>query len=288
MEYTKYMLGFLFMISSFSILTGQVLLESHGGLKIGSTSITGDGIIRFQNGEYEAWKNNMWLSLFTPGPVGPIGPIGPVGPIGPIGPSGGFWLENGDHIYSSNSSNVGIGINNPTQKLEVIGKIKASFNNTSSEFIEIHHGGGNGYINTVGDGYLDFRHDGNNMMRLTDTGKLIIGSVPTPGDYNLYVENGILTEEVKVALNTSSDWSDDAFYNVPKIDLVESTIQEYSHLYGMPSAQELVAKGYSVTDMDSKLLAQIEWQWMYMIEVKKENKELKERIEKLERLLIEK
>jgi len=47
-------------------------------------------------------------------------------------------------------------------------------------------------------------------------------------------------------------------------------------------AQELVDKGYSVTDMDSKLLAQIEWLWMHMIEEKKENEQLKTQNEKLE------
>ena len=119
-------------------------------------------------------------------------------------------------------------------------------------------------------------------MSLTDSGKLIIGSVATPGNYNLYVENGILTEEVKVALESTSDWSDDEFDNVPEIEKMEATIAEKSHLYGMPSAQELVDKGYSVTDMDSKLLAQIEWLWMHVIEEKKENEKLKTQNEKLE------
>ena len=47
-----------------------------------------------------------------------------------------------------------------------------------------------------------------------------------------------------------------------------------------------------VTDMDSKLLAQIEWLWMHMIEEKKENEKLKtqndkleERISRLEKLI---
>ena len=101
------------------------------------------------------------------------------------------------------------------------------------------------YCHTVGDGNLDFRHDNVTVMSLTDSGKLILGSVTTPGNYNLYVENGILTEEVKVALENSSDWSDDEFDNVPSIEEMQKTIDEKSHLLGMPSAQELVEKGYS-------------------------------------------
>ena len=187
---------------------------------------------------------------------------------------------------------MGINRPNPQQRLHVGGIIRASLNATSGEYVEIYHGGGNGFINTVGDGNLDFRHDGVNQMSLTDSGKLIIGSVATPGNYNLYVENGILTEEVKVALENTSDWSDDEFDNVPEIEKMEATIEKKSHLYGMPSAQELVDKGYSVTDMDSKLLAQIEWLWMHMIEEKKENEKLKtqndkleERISRLEKLI---
>jgi len=40
------------------------------------------------------------------------------------------------------------------------------------------------------------------IMLLKTTGKVVIGDtsqISTPGDYNLFVQNGILTERVKVA-----------------------------------------------------------------------------------------
>ena len=455
MKNLKLIFPFVILIFLAEDIQGQVLLESQGGLKLGTTTITGDGIIRFHNGDYEAWKNGVWQSLFSGGSG-----------------SSGHWTQNGNNIYNSNSGNVGIGTTTPIQKLHIAnsgdilldngatnvtmgsfdgggpnvtfqidpltgnnsgsafirlfrstnstanhalmvmrgnnttdvshkfsttddsflnayggnvgvgtelptskltvldtlrntisiktpnnaldnglafqnggtayswnifrtdagnnnahlviaggdadanisslpermritdvgfvginrpspdkhlhvgGIIRASLNSTSGEYIEMHHGGGNGYINTVGDGDLDFRHDGLNQMSLTDSGKLVIGSVATPGNYNLYVENGILTEEVKVALENTADWSDDEFDNVPELKSMETTIEEKSHLFGMPSAQELVDKGYSVTDMDSKLLAQIEWLWMHLIEESKKNKVLEERVIELERLII--
>ena len=50
----------------------------------------------------------------------------------------------------------------------------------------------------------------------------------------------------------------------------------------MPSASEVVKHGYEVTNMDAKLLEQIEWLWQYTIQLNKENEKLKERILLLE------
>ena len=84
-----------------------------------------------------------------------------------------------------------------------------------------------------------------------------------------------------MAIESTSDWADDAFYRVPSIEQVEESIKTKSHLYNVPSAQDLVDKGYSVTEMDARLLEQSEWLWMHMIELKKENDELKKLVQKL-------
>jgi len=44
------------------------------------------------------------------------------------------------------------------------------------------------------------------VLLLKTSGKVVIGDtslISTPGPYNLYVQNGILTEKVKVALRDS-------------------------------------------------------------------------------------
>ncbi len=41
-----------------------------------------------------------------------------------VGQGGGFWIGNGNHIYNSNTGNVGIGIINPTFKLDVTGNAR--------------------------------------------------------------------------------------------------------------------------------------------------------------------
>lgn len=119
------------------------------------------------------------------------------------------------------------------------------------------------------------------IMMLKTSGKVVIGDtsqISTPGNYNLYVQNGILTERVKVAVKTTTEWSDDAFDKTPTLKQVEDNIKQRSHLIDMPSAQTLVDQGYELKGMDAKLLQQIEWLWQHVIELEKQNNELKQQL----------
>ena len=118
-----------------------------------------------------------------------------------------------------------------------------------------------------------------------NSGKVLIGNVSSPGNYKLYVEQGILTERVKVALKSTSYWADYVFepsYKLMPLSDVELFIKENKHLPNVPSAEDVVNEGIDMATMDSKLLEKIEELTLYMIEMKKENEMLKERISKLE------
>lgn len=122
------------------------------------------------------------------------------------------------------------------------------------------------------------------IMMLKTSGKVVIGDttqISTPGNYNLYVQNGILTEKVKVSLKTTSEWSDDAFDKTPTLKEVDTQIQNKKHLIDMPSAATLVEEGYELKSMDAKLLQQIEWLWQHTIELKKENELLRLQLEQI-------
>lgn len=128
----------------------------------------------------------------------------------------------------------------------------------------------------------------NDMLLLKQSGKVVIGDttqIETPGDYFLYVQSGILTERVKVALRDASEWSDNAFDQTPSLNEVERSIENKNHLVAMPSAKTLAKEGYEVVQMDAKLLAQIEWLWQHTISLKKENEALKEKLEAIEKRL---
>lgn len=135
---------------------------------------------------------------------------------------------------------------------------------------------------------------GNVVFQIKGDGKVIVGrsagSSPTfwnfPGDYNLYVEKGILTEKVKVAIKNTADWSDFVFdkqYKLMPINELQQYISVNKHLPDVPSASEMVSNGLDVARMDASLLQKIEELTLYMIELKKENEALHQRITVLEK-----
>lgn len=137
---------------------------------------------------------------------------------------------------------------------------------------------------------LSFSVQSQDIMLLKTSGKVVIGDtslISTPGPYNLYVQNGVLTEKVKVALRDASEWSDDAFDRTPSLQEVDLSIKENSHLPNIPSAQALVKDGYELKDMDARLLAQIEWLWQHTIKLDEENKKLRSELDAIKKKLEE-
>jgi len=133
-----------------------------------------------------------------------------------------------------------------------------------------------------------FNSSAQEIMLLKSSGKVVIGDtsqIMTPGNYNLYVQNGILTERVKVALKSSAEWADHAFENTPDLNDVENSIKQNCHLPSMPSAADLVEKGYELKEMDALLLQQIEWMWQHIVVLSKENQALAKEVESLQRSL---
>jgi len=133
---------------------------------------------------------------------------------------------------------------------------------------------------------------GAQAMRIEPNGKVSIGTPVggTPGTYKLYVQTGILTEKVKVAVDGSAQWADHVFapsYKLRPLEEVESFINKNKHLPGIPSAEEVVKEGVDLGTMDARLLEKIEELTLYMIglkkdmeKMKKENEALKAEIEK--------
>jgi hypothetical protein len=86
-----------------------------------------------------------------------------------------------------------------------------------------------------------------NSANSTTNGNIYIGDSATyptnTGDYKLYVEGGILTEKVKVALRSTANWADYVFadnYELMPLKDVEKFINSNKHLPGIKSAKELM------------------------------------------------
>ena len=131
---------------------------------------------------------------------------------------------------------------------------------------------------------ISFGVQAQDILLLKTSGKVVIGDtslISTPGPYNLYVQNGILTEKVKVALRDASEWADHAFENTPSLEKVDNSIKNNKHLPNIPSAASLVQDGYELQSMDAKLLAQIEWLWQHTIKLDEQNKQLRKELEEI-------
>ncbi|MFD2603232.1 hypothetical protein [Flavobacterium suzhouense] len=133
-------------------------------------------------------------------------------------------------------------------------------------------------------GAVSFGYGTTELMRINQNGKVRIGNVLTPDGYKLFVEQGILTEKVKVAVSTTADWADYVFapdYKLMPLEEVEKFTKENNHLPNVPSAAEMVDTGLDVAKMDAKLLEKVEELTLYLIEQNKQIEALKAEISSL-------
>jgi hypothetical protein len=126
-----------------------------------------------------------------------------------------------------------------------------------------------------------------NTANSTTNGKIYLGSSSvypnTTGNYKLFVEGGIMTEKVKVALRSSANWADYVFandYKLMPLKEVEKFVIANKHLPGIDSAEHLAKNGIDVAEMQSKQMEKIEELTLYIIDqnktLEKQNKEIEE------------
>ncbi|GEP92876.1 hypothetical protein SAMN05660909_04689 [Chitinophaga terrae (ex Kim and Jung 2007)] len=164
-------------------------------------------------------------------------------------------------LYSSNGSNVFTPLNNSGAGLVIKGDDAGSglhfyqrtFNNPSPYYD----------LNTFTE-----------VMTLTPNGALGIGTNST-GVHKLAVEGSIGARKVKVNVSGWADFVFDPSYDLPKLADVERYVKEHRKLEGIPSAEEVNSEGIELGDMNKRLLQKVEELTLYLIEMKKENEELK-------------
>jgi hypothetical protein len=84
----------------------------------------------------------------------------------------------------------------------------------------------------------------------------------------------------------STSWPDYVFaddYRLMPIEDLEKSIRQHKHLPNIPSAAEVTAeKGIVLGEMNRKLLEKVEELTLYIIQLKKENNSLEQRLNKIE------
>jgi len=198
--------------------------------------------------------------------------------------------------------NVGIGTSNPTAKLEVAGNLKV--NSGAHSNIRLGQQNNDAIIvdnsdNSFYGGGMFFRvHDDSmthayrDVMMLAESGQVGIGT-RTMGTHKLAVAGSIGARQIKVEATGWSDFVFEEDYNLPSLKEVEQHIAEKGHLQDIPSAENIIANGFDLGEMDAKLLQKIEELTLYTIEQEKQitaqqekNEQLEARLAKLEALLL--
>jgi trimeric autotransporter adhesin len=206
---------------------------------------------------------------------------------------------NSQNIVSVNS--LGIGTASPSAKLEVN---SGTIANAGLKFTQLNASSptaaANGKALTVdasgnvilvpastgsGTSYWTLNTANNNITN-SNTGCVVIGSTITsfPTGYKLFVEGGIMTERVKVAVKNTANWADYVFatnYRLRPLSEVAQHIQQYKHLPDVPSAQEVVNSGLDLAENQAKLLQKIEELTLYVIEQDKQIKHLQKQVKGL-------
>jgi hypothetical protein len=200
------------------------------------------------------------------------------------------WNTNGSGVwYSPTGVNVGIGTASPNTTLSVNGSINVPFGGF------IYLGGQSsgygpaittGYSNTelifnTGTAGMQVNNQANTvaLFDITNGGNVGIGT--TNPTYKLSVAGTIQAYEVIV----NTGWSDYVFepaYRLKPLSEVAAYIARNHHLPGIPSEAEVSAKGVSLGEMQSKLLAKVEELTLHAIRLEQENRELQERVARLE------
>lgn len=138
----------------------------------------------------------------------------------------------------------------------------------------------------IGHIYVDYDNPVT-MISFNDEGQVFIGNrepvepfSSNMVNYGLYVQDGINTTDVKIS--EVQQWSDFVFeesYELKDLSEVEYFIKENNHLPDVPSEDVVKTEGYTVSEMDAKLLQKIEELTLYVIEQQHEIEALKTALE---------
>jgi len=121
----------------------------------------------------------------------------------------------------------------------------------------------------------------NDALTIRKNGHVGIGTTNPGNYYRLNVNGPIRANEIVVDTDGADFVFEDDFDLLPLNEL-EQSIKQNRHLPGIPSAKEVEANGVSLGEMQTKLLQKIEELTLYVINLKKENEVLKERMATLE------
>lgn len=125
--------------------------------------------------------------------------------------------------------------------------------------------------NNDGNSYIGFGDDLNAIwMRIRN-------------DRTVRIDGTVFAREINVQTNVWADYVFNSDYKLMSLNEVESFINENKRLPDVPSEQEVKENGINLAEMNALLLKKVEETMLYVIELKKQNEQLVNRIEQLEK-----
>ena len=192
-----------------------------------------------------------------------------------------IWTQDNNNVYVS-GVNVGIGTSNPTAQLTLADIYNAGGKNlqvgNDIYLSDIDQANTLGIYGVQNDDVGSIKLGGNGPRLYGKNGKLGIGTTnPTE---TLTVNGNLLCEQIEVIENVpASDFVFEEDYPLMSLRDLEAFVKENHHLPEIPSAEEFKSNGYNMNDMDDLLLRKVEELTLYIIELEKEVKSLKKRLE---------
>jgi len=187
--------------------------------------------------------------------------------------TGNLYLANSQISMIHSTGNLGLGVANPTAKLDVAGEVKWG---TTGSKLSINQGGSIELRGTGGSSipFIDFSNDGT-----ADYDARII----LDGDNQLTVDGGDFSVKGTISglrmMVTATGYPDYVFYDNYKLkplNEVETFIDENGHLPGVPPEEEIIENGLDLSDQSIWQQEKIEELFLHMIEMDKRVKALEE------------
>ena len=214
------------------------------------------------------------------------------------------YTSNGDVIMTAGSGQVGIGIDDPQEKLHVNGAIRGNgtngavtlrgdsgyvtigANSQAMEFVTdksqfvfnkpIYNQSG---VYNVQNSNMLFNINGTNRMLIQNNGNIGIGTA-SPA-YKLDVNGTIRANEI-IVNTTGADFVFDEDYQLRPLSEVKAFIKENKHLPEIKSAQEMQENGVGVNELQTQLLQKIEELMLYILQQEEKIQQQELRIKALE------
>lgn len=151
--------------------------------------------------------------------------------------------------------------------------LEHKFYGVANSAINFHRGA------SMNGGFLSFAtNDGTEKMRLDEGGNLCIGT--TTAQSKLTVNGDVTAKKVRVTQQGWADYVFDSSYEIQSLQQVKNYIQNYKHLPGIPTAQQIEQSGLDMGEMLKLQQVKIEELTIHLINQENKNEELQSVIRK--------